>query len=150
MMNTPNNNNNSYSQKNNTLNTNESIMYQNTQNNSVSLSNTTTAVGGTPLLACLNSPRSASIPSISSFPCYTADHAIAWMNFIKGLSNLSRILSNSNFERSPFSNSNCILEKMSFILLKNAVMKVHAFSELFSTQYTEWAAKGNSGRFAEI
>jgi len=39
---------------------------------------------------------------------------------------------------------------MSFILLKNAAMKVHAFSELFSTQQADWAAKGNSGRFAEI
>lgn len=98
-------------------------------------------------LMCLNSPRSGNMISYTSF---TADQAISWMNFCKCLSNLSRILNNSNFERCHFAGSNCILEKMSFILLKNAAMKLYGFSELLTSQQADWIAKGNSGRFAEI
>lgn len=103
--------------------------YSNPISNAYNLPNSTASSNLT-LLMGLNSPRSGNMISYTSF---TADQAISWMNFCKCLANLSRILNNSNFERCHFAGSNCILEKMSFILLKNAAMKLYGFSELLTS-----------------
>lgn len=67
-----------------------------------------------------------------------------------------RIVNNSNFDKANFSQSNCLLEKVSFILLKNAMMKLSKVNEKMYANgdnifnLSDWNTFKVSGKYTEI
>lgn len=52
-----------------------------------------------------------------------------YLNFCKFLFNIVRIINNSNFDKKYFTSNNAMLEKISFVLLKNSMIKLTRINE---------------------
>ncbi|EAR99151.2 Serine/Threonine kinase domain protein (macronuclear) [Tetrahymena thermophila SB210] len=79
-----------------------------------------------------------------------------YLNFCKLLSNLVRIINNSNFDKMAFQSSNFLLEKITFILLKNAMIKLTKVNDKMYANgenifnLNDWNTFKISGKYTEM